>query len=196
MEVVYAICLFCGLREGEALGLSWDCVDFENRQITIRQQLIKGKAAGSQYQLQDSPKNGRSRVIDCPQIALSFLKQERARQAENHLKALQFGETWENPWHLVFTDSHGKNFQTITFYRRFKRIAESIGRPDLRPHDLRHSAATIALAAGADLKSVQSLLGHATASFTLSTYAHATEDMKRDTANRMQTYFENLGKQA
>ena len=58
-----------------------------------------------------------------------------------------------------------------TFYKTFKRIATTIGRPDARPHDLRHTFAMTALAAGADLKSVQDTLGHATASFTLLVYS-------------------------
>lgn len=54
-----------------------------------------------------------------------------------------------------------------TFHKHFKKIAASIGCPDARPHDLRHTCATVAISSGADIKSVQSLLGHATASFTL-----------------------------
>lgn len=49
-----------------------------------------------------------------------------------------------------------------------------------------------AIAAGADIKSVQSLMGHATASFTLDVYAHTSETMMADTASRMQSYYDNL----
>ena len=191
----YALCLFAGLREAEVLGLSWDCVDFNKNTLTVRQQLVHGKQKGSGYTLQDSPKNGRSRTIQPPQIAFDFIRAERARQAEKQLRA---GELWSNPWGLVFTNEAGEHLKIFTFYAHFKKIAESIGRPDLRPHDLRHSAATIALAAGADLKSVQELLGHAIASFTLGVYAHSSTAMKKDLADRMQGYFDSLdlGKQA
>ena len=80
----------------------------------------------------------------------------------------------------------------FTFYSHFKRIAARIGRPDARPHDLRHTAATVAIASGADVKSVQSMLGHATASFTLNVYAHTSEKMMEDTADRMQNYYSTL----
>lgn len=76
--------------------------------------------------------------------------------------------------------------------RKSGDIAASIGRPDARPHDLRHTAATVAIASGADVKSVQDLLGHATASFTLNKYTHTSEKMMKDTANRVQSYYDGL----
>ena len=111
------------------------------------------------------------------------------KQLENRLKA---GPIWDNPDDLVFTDEAGKHYTFFMFYRRFKRIVASIGRPDARPHDLRHTAATVAIASGADIKSVQSLLGHATASFTLNVYTHTSERMMADTASRVQGYYDSL----
>lgn len=67
-----------------------------------------------------------------------------------------------------------------------------IAPPDIAFKYLR--AATVAIASGADVKSVQDLLGHATASFTLNVYAHTSDKMKRDTAERMQSYYDNLQK--
>ena len=50
----------------------------------------------------------------------------------------------------------------------------------------------MAIASGADVKSVQDMLGHATASFTLNVYAHTSEKMMKDTAERMQSYYDGL----
>lgn len=108
---------------------------------------------------------------------------------ENRLKA---GPAWSNPDDLIFTDESGRHYAIYTFYKRFKAIAVSIGRPDARPHDLGHTAATVAIASGADIKSVQDLLGHATASFTLNVYAHSSERTMKDTAARMQSYYDSL----
>ncbi|MCR5826769.1 MAG: site-specific integrase, partial [Oscillospiraceae bacterium] len=188
---VYAVCLFAGLREGEVLGLSWDQVDYTRGRITINQQLQHGKKAGSEYFISDSTKSGKARTIEPPPIAFEYLRSEQVRQLENRLRA---GDLWNNPHNLVFTDECGKNLTLFSFYRRFKRIAESIGRPDLRPHDLRHTCATVAIALGADIKSVQSLMGHATASFTMDVYAHTSERMMQDTAGRVQSYYDNLKK--
>jgi integrase len=185
----YALCLFAGLREAECLGLSWDQIDFEKKRITVSQQLQRVREKGGGYYIADSTKGGRPRTIEPPEIAFKYLRAERARQAENRLAA---GEIWSNEWNLVFTDAIGKHLATHTFYKHFKAIAESIGRPDARPHDLRHTAATVAIASGADIKSVQDLMGHATAAFTLNVYAHTSDQMKKDTAARMQSYYDNL----
>lgn len=186
----YALCLFAGLREGECLGLSWKQVDFQRRRLTINQQL---QQYSGQYYIAPTTKNGKPRTIEPPPIAFEYLRAERTRQLQNRLKA---GALWENDDNLVFTDEIGQHLSIHAFYERFKKLAASIGRPDARPHDLRHTAATVAIASGADIKSVQDLLGHATASFTLNVYAHTSEQMMKDTANRVQSYYDNLEKQA
>ena len=191
MRNAYALCLFAGLREGECLGLSWGQVDFQRGRITINQQLQREKKKGGQYYIAPTTKSGKARTIEPPPIAFRYLKAERSRQLENRFKAM---ETWDNPDDLVFTDETGKHLAIITFYRHFKKIAASIGRPDARPHDLRHTAATVAIASGADVKSVQDMLGHATASFTLNVYAHTSEQMMKDTATRVQGYYDGLEK--
>ena len=189
MRNAYALCLFAGLREGECLGLSWGQVDFEKGRITISQQLQKEKTKGGRYYIAPTTKSGKPRTIEPPPIAFQYLRTERVKQMENRLKA---GPAWNNPDDLVFTDEAGKHYAIVSFYKNFKRIAASIGRPDARPHDLRHTAATVAIASGADIKSVQDLLGHATASFTLNVYAHTSEQMMKDTAARMQNYYDGL----
>lgn len=189
MRNAYALCLFAGLREGECLGLSWNQVDFQRGRITISQQLQKEKTKGGKYYIAPTTKSGKPRTIEPPLVAFEYLQAERVKQLENRVKA---GPLWNNPDDLVFTDGLGKHYALSTFYKSFKRIAASIGRPDARPHDLRHTAATVAIASGADVKSVQDMLGHATASFTLNVYAHTSEKMMADTAARMQSYYDGL----
>lgn len=193
MENAYALCLLAGLREGECLGLSWSQVDFDKQTIVINQQLQKEKTKGGKYFIAPFTKSNKSRTIRPPKIAFDYLKSEQRRQAANRLAA---GQIWDNPNNLVFTNEGGGNLAIFTFYSHFKKIAAAIGRPDARPHDLRHTAATVAIASGADVKSVQSMLGHATASFTLNVYAHTSEKMMEDTAARMQGYYDSIGKRS
>lgn len=189
MRNAFAVALFSGVREGELLGLSWDRVDFEKQEITIAQQLQRSKEKGKGYRLLDTTKSGKPRTIKPPAVTFEYLKAERVRQKERQLQA---GSAWNHEWNLVFTDALGKHYAIHSFYKEFKKVVEQIGRPDARPHDLRHTCATAAIAAGADIKSVQDLMGHATAAFTLDKYGHTSEKMKQDTADRLQAYYNSL----
>ena len=131
----YGLCLFAGLREGECLGLTWDCVDFDRGRITVRQQLQKSRTESGTYRIVSSTKSGKVRVIEPPAVAFDYLRSERTRQVENRLRA---GKLWDNAQDLVFTNPLGGHVVIETFRRNFKRLAASMGRPDLRPHDLRH----------------------------------------------------------
>ena len=72
-----------------------------------------------------------------------------------------------------------------TFRSAFSAAAASIGVPDLHPHQLRHTAASLAIASGADVKVVQKMLGHASATMTLDTYGHLFEDRLDEVAAAM-----------
>lgn len=84
------------------------------------------------------------------------------------------------------------NYHHLIVYRHFKRAAIAIGRPDARFHDLRHSYAVAAIKSGDDIKTVQGNLGHATASFTFDVYGHVTEQMKRNSADRMEAFIQSF----
>ena len=119
------------------------------------------------------------------------MEDEKKRQEENAKLA---GELWDNEWNLVFTNDLGRYIIPMTFYKHFKRIAEKIGRPDLRPHDLRHTLATVAIAIGSDVKSLQDMLGHTTATMTLDVYAHPSEKRQREVVGGIQEHFRGLAK--
>lgn len=74
----------------------------------------------------------------------------------------------------------------------FLKAIESIGMSELRFHDLRHTFSVNSLQAGGDIKTIQENLGHATAAFTLATYAHATPRMKRESASRMDAFIRSV----
>ncbi|MDO4549371.1 MAG: tyrosine-type recombinase/integrase [Clostridia bacterium] len=80
------------------------------------------------------------------------------------------------------------------FYKRFKEIASPAGIPDARFHDMRHSYAVAALKSGDNVKDVQEALSHATAAFTLDQYGHVTDEMKKESASRMEAYIKNIKK--
>lgn len=79
-----------------------------------------------------------------------------------------------------------------TVYKNFKAIVTEMGLPDMRFHDLRHTFAVMSIRAGDDIKTVQENMGHHTAVFTLDVYGHATEQMKKDSADRMEQYIQKI----
>lgn len=186
-EFVYIVTLFTGMREGEVLGLTWDCVDFDKGTITINKQIQKERRGTGQYHLV-SPKNGKGRRITPAPSVMSILKIQRRRQLEWRMKA---GPIWEDTG-LVFTNELGYNLSAQTVYLHFKKLAAEAGYPNTRFHDLRHSYAVAALQSGDDIKTVQENLGHHTAAFTLDVYGHVTEQMKQDSADRMERFIQGV----
>lgn len=185
-EKVYIVTLFTGMREGEVLGLTWDCVNLDTGAILINKQLQRERGGNGAYNLVPT-KNGKGRMITAAPSVVAILKSVRAQQQKWERESKN---AWRNPMNLVFTDALGRNFSAQTVYLHFKKIAAQIGAPAARFHDLRHSYAVAAIRSGADIKSVQGNLGHATASFTLDVYAHFTEDMRQDSAARMEKFIQ------
>ena len=186
-EILYKVALFTGMREGELLGLTWDAVDFSNGTLLINKQLQKIPGARAAFRLVDT-KNSKGRTTTAAPSILVALKRHRARQAEWRLKA---GELWGDS-NFVFTDELGHHLSPHTVYHNYKRIVASIGLPDAHFHDLRHSYAVAALKEGDDVKTVQQNLGHHSAAFTLDTYAHATAEMRRESAARMEQFIKRV----
>lgn len=182
-EILYKVDLFTGMRESEILGLMWDCVDFDKGTITINKQLRREQKKGGQYYFA-SPKNNKARTITPAPSVMKLLRAQRARQAEQRLKA---GDLWENTG-LVFTNEFGGYLSYRTVYDCFKRIVAKMGIPSTRFHDLRHSYAVASIRAGDDIKTIQTNLGHHTAAFTLDVYGHITDQMKEESAQRMEKY--------
>ena len=187
-ELLFTFTLFSGLREGEALGLTWDRVDFMRGTILVSKQLQKEKKAGGEFRLV-SLKNDKPRRITPAPWVMQLLRDRKLQQYEHKEKA---GAAWSNPMNLVFTNELGGNLIPQTVVRHFKEIVGSIGRPDARFHDLRHSYAVASLRSGDDIKTVQGNLGHATAAFTLDVYGHVTNQMQEASAVRMEDYIKGI----
>ncbi len=186
--LVYQITLFTGLREGEVLGLTWDCIDFQHNALYVNKQLQKTQKVGGQYMLAPT-KSGRSRMITVAPSVMDLLKKQKSQQAQMRLLV---GQDWKNPWDLVFTNEFGGNLSHFTVYKTFKEIVRSIGLEQERFHDLRHSYAVVSLESGDDIKTVQTNLGHATASFTLDVYGHVSQKMRQQSADRMEQFIQKV----
>lgn len=186
-EIPLTVDLFTGLREGELLGLMWDCVDFEKGTILVNKQLRRSQRKGGTYYF-SPPKNNKSR---CLTLAPSVIQLFRLQKLEQNSMRMEAGDAWEEHG-LIFTNQTGGYLSYRTVYDCFKRIVRNIGAPATRFHDLRHTFAVASIKSGDDIKTVQENLGHATAAFTLDVYGHVTKQMKQDSAARMEQFIKSV----
>ncbi|CAH0274625.1 Putative prophage phiRv2 integrase [Arthrobacter sp. Bi83] len=147
---------YCGIRWGEATALRVKHLDMLRRRLMIEENAVQ---VGSVIEL-GTPKNHKKRTVPFPR----FLGEHLARQCEGKARDdLVF--PGENGHHLRLARVHEDNMSW------FGSAVKRTGIPRITPHDLRHSAASFAVSAGANVKVVQKMLGHSSAAMTLDTYA-------------------------
>lgn len=189
-EEIFFVDLFTGLREGEILGLSWDCVDFDKQIIKVERQLKrKGNGNTRNHYEFDTLKNNKTRIVKPAPVVFDVLKKVKVKQAENKLK---YGKNFNNQHNLVFTDELGHHIGAECLLKCFKIRVKHIGLPEMRFHDLRHTWVVIQLQNGVNVKTVSEMAGHATVAFTLDVYGHVTDAMRDDSADKMQKFYEAL----
>ena len=132
-----------------------------------------------------SLKNDKPRTITPAPTIMRMIQEHKRVQNGYKLRA---GAAWGDKLNLVFTNEIGYCLDRFTVYSNFKRATGA------RFHDMRHTYAVAALRSGDDIKTVQETLGHHTAAFTLDVYAHVTEQMRKDSAARMDTFIQGLEK--
>ncbi len=201
------------MRSGEALGLQWSDVSFEQGTLSVRRALERSGgdcvarrpllherralrkrfAAAPKRSVErreirrhleavrerlrplastlhfSEPKSVRSRrTINMPQVVVAALKAHKTNQLKERLAA---GATWDDR-NLVFTTPIGTPLEARNVGRVFDEMLKEAGVPDVRFHDLRHTAATLLLVQGVDARTTMETLGHSQISLTLNTYSH------------------------
>jgi len=177
-EALLTIALTTGMRKGELLALRWQDIDVANRSLHIRRSVNRFPGYGF---VENEPKTTTSRrKIVLPLFAIEALKQHKAFQDEARQKV---GTAWQDH-DLVFCNTIG-GFQDVKHLRvSFKRLLKEAGLPEIRFHDHRHSAATILLSMGVNVKVIQELLGHSQTSMTLDIYTHVLPGMQNEAMDK------------
>jgi integrase len=178
-EALFHLALTTGLRQGELLGLKWQDLDWANRRISIRRQAQR--VSGEGVHLRELKTRKSRRVID--------LGDETIRSLRRHLdlQELQWeaaGSRWQDH-DLIFPNTIGKPVDGSNLTKIFSALVASCGLPEIRFHDLRHTAGTLMLREGIHPKIVSERLGHASVQITLDIYAHALPSLQRDAAEAL-----------
>jgi integrase len=163
---------YCGLRWSELAGLRVHAVDLMRRRLTIERAVTEVNGGRLAW---NSPKNHERRSVPLPR----FLAAELTAYLANR-----------SPDDLLFTGTNGGVLRNRNARRDwFNAAARAIGEPGLTPHELRHTAASLAVSAGANVKAVQRMLGHASAAMTLDRYADLFDDDLDAVAERLDAVY-------
>lgn len=179
LENVVTLALATGMRQGELLGLSWEDVDLEAGTLRVRRQLQRIDGA---YALTELKTEKSRRTLSLPAVAVQALRAERAKQAESRLF---LGPAWQDIG-AVFTNAAGGYLNNSSTTHRFEQGLRRAGLDVIPFHDLRHGAASLLLAEGADLRRIMEQLGHSQISLTANTYSHVIPALMRDNADLLQ----------
>lgn len=178
MAPLFHLVAMCGLRRGEAAGLRWVDVDLDAGSIRIEQQLVQ---VGHEVLVGEPKTRTGVRTISLDEGTVAVLRAHRAAQ---NAERLVLGDAWTDSG-LVFTREDGAALHPETLTRSFTRLAKAAGLPTIRLHDLRHTSASLALAAGVAMKVVSERLGHSSTTITADTYTHVLPAVAQDAATRI-----------
>ena len=179
---LYVLAFASGMRKGELLALRWEDVDLDAAALSVRNTLAD---VGGTWRLAEPKTDRGRRRIDLPAAAVDALRDQRERLLAEGLRA--------SPWCFpsrAKTKCFGEAVSTPTNTRNlvrysFDRLIVKAELPRIRFHDIRHTAASMWLAAGIHPKIVQERLGHASIGITLDVYSHVLPSVHREAADRI-----------
>lgn len=173
LEVLLATAVVTGMRRGELLALRWSDIDFVRNRLLVLHSVNFIEGYGY---VEGKPKTAAGkRVISLPEFLLDMLKEHRAQQLEQSKAAAN----WMNH-DLVFPNLSGSYLHPGHMGEAFRKLLKEAGLLHIHFHDLRHSAASILLCMGVNVKVIQELLGHSDISITLRTYSHLLPSQQQE----------------
>ncbi len=173
--VLLALALTTGMRPSEYLALRWSDVDWQEETVTVSRSLEKG----SGWKFADTKRARSRRPVKLESWVASRLRQMYSIDAARPSTSPEVAQQ-------IFKTRLGRPINSNYLARRFKQLLREAGLPMMRLYDLRHTAATLALAAGVPAKVVSEQLGHASSAFTLDVYSHVLPHMQAEAAKRVE----------
>ncbi len=175
LYAMFHLIAFRSLRRGEACGQQWTDTDLRAGLLTVATQLVQ---RGWKVEESAPKTDSGERVVALDSETVRVLAKHRKRQLKERLT---WGEAYAETGR-VFTQENGEWLHPARVTDQFRRLATEAGLPPIRLHDLRHGAATLALAAGAEMKVVQEMLGHSSITITSDTYTSVLPEVARKAA--------------
>ncbi|MNB82484.1 Transposase [compost metagenome] len=187
IESAVYIAAHYGLRRSEVLGLKWDCIDFEEKTISIKEVRVK---IGKKVVVKKPKSESSQRTLPLMEKIEDYFKLLKKQRKQNKLR---YGEDYVNSG-LVCCWPDGSPMKSEYLNHKFKDILAKNELPHIRFHDLRHSTASYLIKHGVSLKEIQVWLGHSTIALTADTYSHLDMETKKDTAQRINGLFSKEAK--
>lgn len=176
---LWKLAVTTGMRMGELLGLKWIDLDWAKAYLHVRRQLKVTRGGGFHFAEPKSKAGLRSLVLGQDTLA-----QLKIHQDQCHTERMKLGDAWQEQ-DLIFPSRVGTPTRPGKILSRFKRLTKLAGLPEIRFHDLRHTAASLMLNNGIPLIVVSRRLGHAQPSITLNVYGHMIPAMQEQAAELM-----------
>jgi integrase len=181
-KAYFSLLLSSGMRPSEALGLKWPDIDFEGKKVTVNRSLTRPR--GAAWVLDETKTSKSRRTIPLPASVMADLKEHKVNQAAAKLKMKMTGY---NDMGFVFAAENGEPMNSANLLNRhFKPLLKDAGLPDIRLYDLRHTCASLMLAAGINPKVASERLGHSNIVLTLNTYSHVLPDMQEQATEKLE----------
>ena len=178
LEPVIMLGLLFGMRRSEALGLRWSDINFKNQTIVISNTMTQMRT----LLIDEHTKSLTShRMLSVMDEVIGYFKRLKAQQEANKR---EYGDKYHDS-DFVCVWPNGRIILPGYVSHNFKKLLAKYDLPEIRFHDLRHTAGSLLLAQGVNIKQIQEFLGHSDVTTTLNIYTHTDENAKKETAAAM-----------
>jgi integrase len=174
---LFALALTTGMRPSEYLALKWSDIDWQRGAASVSRTI---QVSGSAWAFDDTKRKRSRRVVKLQSFVLAAIHALREKQrAEGEGNCCPANE-------LIFVTETGMPLKQRVVKREFRRLLAKAGIRSVRLYDLRHTAATLGVAAGVSVKVISDQLGHASISFTLERYSHVLPSIQDEAAAKVE----------
>ena len=178
---VIRVCMYLGCRRGEALGLYWTDIDFNNSMISFNRAYIRNTANNYTSEIGELKTHKGKRTVYMPEP----LKEELLKIKSDREQAIKESGSFIIDSPFVFLSASNKPFEPDSISRAFKRACQRAGLPKMHLHDLRHTAITYMLEAGVNPRTVSDIFGHSSPAFTMKQYGHVLQNARKEASDAL-----------